>query len=53
MGMIVRCNYCSWIGIEPSTAEYDTQEEYEAAFKAFRDSHDDPEQNTCPENQDN
>ena len=46
----VRCNYCNWVGQEPSPAEYETHEEYEDAMVDFKDSHDNPERNTCPAN---
>jgi len=37
--MEIHCQYCDWVGQEPSTAEYDTQEAYEEAYQAFLDSH--------------
>ena len=46
--MEVHCNYCNWIGQEPSTAEFETTEDYDRAYVAFRDSHDNPAVNTCP-----
>ncbi len=46
--MKVRCSYCNWIGQEPNRAEFETQEEYEAAYAEYNDSHDNPERNTCP-----
>ncbi len=44
----LRCNYCNWVGQEPSPAEYSTQEAYEEAYADFRDSHNNPERNICP-----
>ena len=44
----VRCNYCNWVGDEPSSAEYETLEEWEAAMDDFRDSHDNMARNYCP-----
>ena len=44
----IHCNYCNWIGQEPSFAEYQTEEDYEEAYKDYTDSHDNPDRNTCP-----
>jgi hypothetical protein len=46
--MEIHCNYCNWIGQEPNVAAYETQEEFEEAYRQFRDSHDNPSVNTCP-----
>jgi hypothetical protein len=31
----IRCNYCEWVGIEPSPAEFKTQEEFDTAITKF------------------
>ncbi len=37
--MEIHCTYCPWIGQYPSTAEYSSLEEYEAAIKALDAEH--------------
>jgi len=35
----VKCNYCDWIGQEPTPAEYETEEEYNQAYQYYLESH--------------
>jgi len=38
--MQTRCNYCDWVGQEPSPADYASSEAYQEAYAIFRAEHD-------------
>jgi rubredoxin len=42
----VRCAFCGWVGVEPSPAEFQSDEGFKAALAAFEA---DREAHCCPE----